>query len=64
MPPQPFSEDDKIKILLWRDRHCGLCGQIARINIICHHIEQEGENTGDIDNAIPLCLNCHGDGDI
>jgi len=57
---EEFSEEDKIKILLWCDRHCCLCGKACGTNIVIHHIEQEGENLTDIDNAIPLCLNCHG----
>lgn len=61
MPPDPFSEDDKIKILLWCDRHCCLCDNSCGTNIVCHHIEQEGQDTSNIDNAIPLCLNCHGE---
>jgi hypothetical protein len=55
-----FSEEDKIRILLWCDRHCCLCGRTCGTNIVIHHIEQEGENLSDIDNAIPLCPNCHG----
>ena len=54
--PDPFSEDVKINILLWCDRHCCLCGEPCGTNIIIHHIEQEGENTSDIDNAIPCGL--------
>jgi len=26
---------------------------------VVHHIEQEGKNLSDVDNAIPLCLDCH-----
>ena len=55
-----FTEEDKIKTLLWCDRHCCLCGKQCSTNIVIHHIEQEGTNLSDIDNAIPLCLECHG----
>jgi hypothetical protein len=58
MPPE-FSEDDRIKVLLWCERHCCLCGKACDTNIIVHHIKQEGENLSDIDNAIPLCFDCH-----
>ena len=58
--PDKFREEDKIKILLWCDRHCCLCDKRCGTNIEIHHIEQEGENLSDIDNAIPLCLECHG----
>jgi len=57
--PEDFEEADKIKILLWCYRHCCLCEKPCATNIIIHHIEQEGENLSDIDNAIPLCLDCH-----
>jgi hypothetical protein len=55
-----FSEEDRIKILLWCDRHCCLCGKACGTNIVIHHIEQEGEDLSHIKNAIPLCLDCHG----
>lgn len=60
MRPPEFSEEDRIKALLWCERHCCLCGKSCDTNIIIHHIEQEGDNLSDIDNAIPLCFECHG----
>jgi hypothetical protein len=51
-----FSEEDKIRILLWCDRHCCLCDKTCGTDIVIHHIEPEGT---DINNAIPLCLECH-----
>lgn len=58
MPPR-FNEKDKIKILLWCNRHCCLCGKACGTDIIIHHVKQKGEHLSDIDNAIPLCLECH-----
>lgn len=60
--PPPFKEEDKIKILLWSERHCCLCDKPCDTNIIIHHIQQEGtdEELSNIDNAIPLCYDCHG----
>jgi hypothetical protein len=60
--PPPFNEKDKIKILLWSERHCCLCDKPCDTNIVIHHIKQEGteEELSDIDNAIPLCYDCHG----
>jgi len=58
--PKDFSEPDKIKILLWCDRHCCLCRKQCGTNIVIHHIEQRGKKSSNIDNAIPLCLECHG----
>lgn len=55
-----FSETDKIKILLWCDRHCCLCSKECGTNIEIAHISPKGEGgSGDIDNAIPLCFDCH-----
>lgn len=60
MPPE-FSEEDRIKVLLWCERHCCLCGKACDTNIEIHHIEQKGEKElADIDNALPLCYECHG----
>jgi hypothetical protein len=60
--PPPFKEEDKIKILLWSERHCCLCDKPCDTNIIIHHIQQEGtdKELSNIDNAIPLCYDCHG----
>ena len=55
-----FSEEDKIKCLLWCNRHCCLCGKACGTDIeIAHIIERAKENSNDIDNAIPLCYECH-----
>lgn len=51
-----FSEDIKRKCLLWSDRHCCLCGKVCGIDIEVAHIEQKKD---DLDNAIPLCYDCH-----
>ena len=55
-----FSESDKIKCLLWCDRHSCLCGKACGSNIEVHHITpKEQGGTGDIDDAIPFCFDCH-----
>ena len=55
-----FSENDKIKCLLWCNRHCCLCGKLCGTNIEIAHIIPKGKDeSGDIDNAIPLCFDCH-----
>jgi hypothetical protein len=51
-----FSDEDKIKILLWCGRHCCLCGKFAGVGIEVAHLEA---NKSDIDNAMPLCFDCH-----
>ena len=56
-----FSEDVRSKVLLWSDRHCCLCKKACGVNIEVHHLIPEEQNGGDeIDNAIPLCFECHG----
>jgi hypothetical protein len=55
-----FDSNDKIKCLLWCDRHCCLCGKACGTNIEVHHIiPKEQGGTGNINNAIPLCFDCH-----
>lgn len=51
-----FSEDDKIKVLLWCARHCCLCGDFAGLLIEVAHLDP---TKSDIKNAVPLCFNCH-----
>lgn len=52
-----FPEKVKTKCLLWSDRHCCLCGKQCGIGIEIAHIDEKGPKT--IDNAIPLCFDCH-----
>ncbi len=56
MENPPFTEDTKIKVLLWCSRHCCLCGKFVGIGIELHHIEA---GASDIDNAMPVCFDCH-----
>lgn len=51
-----FKEEDRIKVLLWCARHCFWCGKFAGVGIEVAHLERENS---DIDNAIPLCFDCH-----
>lgn len=51
-----FTEDDKVKLLLWCGRHCCLCGKSTGVGIEVAHLDR---NSSDIDNAIPLCFDCH-----
>lgn len=52
-------EENKIKCLLWCNRHCCLCDKVCGINIEIHHIEKNSSD--DIDNLMPLCFTCHAD---
>lgn len=56
---EPFSEDVKLKCLLWSDRHCCLCGKQCGVDIEIAHIDSEEKGGDNIDNAIPLCYDCH-----
>ena len=55
-----FDAAVKTKVMLWSDRHCCLCKNVCGVNIEVHHIVPESEGgSNDIDNALPLCFNCH-----
>jgi len=55
-----FSQEVRTKTLLWCDRHCCLCKKARGVNIEVHHIVPQGQGGSDeIDNAIPLCFDCH-----
>jgi hypothetical protein len=55
--PKEFKEEDKIKMLLWCDRHCCMCKKTCATDIEIAHIDRRGGN--DIENGIPLCYDCH-----
>jgi hypothetical protein len=58
----PFSPEVRTRALLWCDRHCCLCKKACGINIEVHHLIPESEGgSDDIENAIPLCFDCHSD---
>ena len=56
-----FPEDIKIRCLLWCDRRCCLCKKPCGVDIELAHIDQNiiGREINEIDNAIPLCYDCH-----
>jgi len=56
-----FKEEDKLKCLRWCDRHCCLCRKNCGVHIELAHIDRtlEDKELNDIDNAIPLCYDCH-----
>jgi HNH endonuclease len=55
-----FKEKDRLKALLWSDRHCCLCGRQCGVAIELHHIKPKGRHGPDsFENAIPLCFDCH-----
>ncbi len=55
-----FPQDVRTKVLLWCDRHCCLCKKICGVNIEIHHLIPVNEGGSDnIENAMPLCFDCH-----
>ena len=56
---EDFTEDVKLKCLLWSDRHCCLCGKACGTDIEIAHIDPKERGGKNIDNAIPLCYDCH-----
>lgn len=58
MARQAFSERDCIKVLLWCRRHCCLCENFSGVGIEVAHLPGK-EGSSDIDDAMPLCFDCH-----
>lgn len=55
-----FEELVRTRALLWCDRHCCLCKKACGVNIEVHHLVPQAQGgSNDIDNAIPLCFDCH-----
>jgi len=52
-----FKAEIAIKTLLWCARHCCLCGKACSVGIEVAHIDRNAPGT--LDNAIPLCFDCH-----
>jgi hypothetical protein len=52
-----FSEDIKLKCLLWSNRHCCVCDSSCGLDIEIAHIDPKGGES--FDNAIPVCYKCH-----
>jgi len=57
-----FSKDIRIEALKLSARHCCVCHRYKGIKMEVHHLIQEadgGANT--LENAIPVCFDCHSD---
>lgn len=53
-----FKQEEIEQLLAETGRRCCLCGMLHKIQV--HHIvSRDDGGTDDIDNAIPLCPNCH-----
>lgn len=61
-----FKPADKLKMILWCNRHCCICDKSCGLDIeIAHIIDKSDESISDsiksdIDNGIPVCFDCHG----
>ena len=56
--PQKVKEDALVSC----GRHCCLCHKFCGLKIEIHHIKPRAEGGPDtLDNAIPLCFDCHAD---
>ena len=56
----PFSLKIREEALVACGRHCCLCHKYSGTKMQVHHIKQEAQGgSNDLENAIPLCLDCH-----
>ncbi len=55
-----FPKDDVAKLLVKCHRRCCICHRFCGVKIEIDHIVQKADNGSDtIDNAIPVCFECH-----
>lgn len=55
-----FDHKMRTMVLLWCDRHCCLCKKACGVNIEVHHINPKANGgPNSLDNAMPLCFDCH-----
>jgi len=58
MARKDFSDEDCIRVLLWCGRHCCLCERLSGVGIEVAHLPGK-ESSSDIEDAMPLCFQCH-----
>lgn len=57
-----FAEKTKEDVLIACGRCCCICHRFCGLKMEVHHIVEEAEGgSNDLDNAIPLCFDCHAD---
>ena len=55
-----FSEETRIKALVFCGRRCCICHKFCGNNMEIHHIKAKADGgSDDFENAIPLCFDCH-----
>jgi hypothetical protein len=58
----PFSTKVRTEALARSGRHCALCLRYKGVKVEVHHIDPESvSHDNSLDNAIPLCFDCHAD---
>lgn len=58
----PFPNNIREDALVSSGRHCCLCHKFCGIKLEVHHIRLESEGGANtLENAIPLCFDCHAD---
>src|SRR5437667_11791297 len=58
----PFPAEVRERALVAAARHCCVCHRYKGVKVEVHHIIPESDDgPNDLDNAIPLCLDCHTD---
>jgi 5-methylcytosine-specific restriction endonuclease McrA len=61
----PFKKAEVANLLAKCRRRCCVCYRFCGIKIETDHMIPEGEGgSNDIDNAIPLCFECHAEGPL
>lgn len=55
-----FNKDDVIELMVKCHRRCCICHRFCGVKMEIDHIEQKADGGGNnIDNAIPVCFECH-----
>lgn len=55
-----FNKSEVSKLLAQCHRRCCICHRLCGVKIELHHVEHKSEGGNDnIENAIPLCFECH-----
>lgn len=55
-----FDKNEVAKLLVKCQRRCCICHRFCGVKMELHHVEHKANGGGDeIDNAIPLCFECH-----
>jgi hypothetical protein len=60
MPQMTFDRNEASKLLALCHRRCCICHRFCGVKMELHHVQHQADGgSDDIDNAIPLCFECH-----